>query len=322
MTNVENLFLGTVLNYAEHYLGLMGSGLVFLSAAYVRRKQVLADDAGGDGPEIGLEDGPDVAADGGRTTRECAHHPRGLIAVTAYAATVVLGVKTYREAELDSGFWANFSFAAALGFLWTGVVFLEWIGIAGAIMDALGTSLLAVLIGVTAIASTGTIATVEDLKTATKTAASRRAEAEEQRETAEEQRQQAEAAKREADGHVDTVQRTAGFTHRQMIFERKPRIKMSHSTKRSTQQIHAARWSRKPNEAMTEIATAFDDMMETLSETLTTVTQFAGQVDDSTDELGASAEEVRSASRDAARRRGNRLERRQQHDPSRRSPTR
>ena len=51
------------------------------------------------------------------------------IAVTAYAATVVLGVKTYRETELDSGFWANFSFAAALGFLWTGVVFLEWIGI-------------------------------------------------------------------------------------------------------------------------------------------------------------------------------------------------
>lgn len=67
VTNVENLFLGTVLNYAEHYLGLMGSGLVFLLAAYVRRKQVLADDGDGDGPEVGLEDGPDVVADGGRT---------------------------------------------------------------------------------------------------------------------------------------------------------------------------------------------------------------------------------------------------------------
>lgn len=66
VTNVENLFLGTVLNYTEHYLGLMGSGLAFLFAAYVRRKQVLADDASGADPESTLEDGPDVAADGGR----------------------------------------------------------------------------------------------------------------------------------------------------------------------------------------------------------------------------------------------------------------
>ncbi len=46
-------------------------------------------------------------------------------------------------------------------------MFLEWIGIAGAIMDALGTSLLAVLIGVTAIASTATRRNCQDLKTAT-----------------------------------------------------------------------------------------------------------------------------------------------------------
>ena len=43
-TNLENLFLGGVLNLTEHVVGLMGSGLVFLAAAYVRRKQVLGDD--------------------------------------------------------------------------------------------------------------------------------------------------------------------------------------------------------------------------------------------------------------------------------------
>ncbi|MFB6079786.1 MAG: hypothetical protein ABEJ81_02115 [Haloferacaceae archaeon] len=45
-TNLENLFLGVVLNHAEHVVGLMGSALVFLLAAYVRRKQVLGEEAG------------------------------------------------------------------------------------------------------------------------------------------------------------------------------------------------------------------------------------------------------------------------------------
>ncbi|PYZ02731.1 hypothetical protein C8039_04915 [Halogeometricum sp. wsp3] len=63
--------------------------------------------------------------------------------------------------------------------------------------------------------------------------------------------------------------------------------------------------------------------METLSETLTTVTQFAGQVDDSTDELGASAEEVRSASREVSENVEEIASNTdKQHDPSRRSPTR
>jgi hypothetical protein len=43
-TNLENLFLGNVLNATEHIVGLMGSGLAFLLAAYVRRKQVVGDE--------------------------------------------------------------------------------------------------------------------------------------------------------------------------------------------------------------------------------------------------------------------------------------
>ena len=65
VTNVENLFLGTLLNYTEHYLGLMGSGLAFLFAAYVRRQQVLADDDS-EGHDVD-DDGPEIAADGGKT---------------------------------------------------------------------------------------------------------------------------------------------------------------------------------------------------------------------------------------------------------------
>lgn len=55
-TNLENLFLGTVLNYTEHYVGLMGSGLAFLAAGYFRRKRVLAED----GSEGSREDSSDL----------------------------------------------------------------------------------------------------------------------------------------------------------------------------------------------------------------------------------------------------------------------
>ncbi|WP_424004648.1 hypothetical protein ACOZ4I_08015 [Haloarcula salina] len=65
VTNVENLFLPTVLNYIEHYFGLMGAGLAFLFAAYIRRKQVVGNDDEED-PEAAATSGPEVAADGGR----------------------------------------------------------------------------------------------------------------------------------------------------------------------------------------------------------------------------------------------------------------
>ncbi|MFB6281265.1 MAG: hypothetical protein ABEH40_04530 [Haloferacaceae archaeon] len=45
-TNLEDLFLGGFLNFTEHAVGLMGSGLLFLTAAYLRRQQVVGDDEG------------------------------------------------------------------------------------------------------------------------------------------------------------------------------------------------------------------------------------------------------------------------------------
>jgi len=43
-TNLENLFLGTLLNYTEHVVGLMGSGLAFFGAAYVHRQRSVRED--------------------------------------------------------------------------------------------------------------------------------------------------------------------------------------------------------------------------------------------------------------------------------------
>ncbi|QLH79885.1 hypothetical protein HZS55_01465 [Halosimplex rubrum] len=38
-TNLEDLFLGDLLNATEHAVGLMGAGIAFLVAAYVHRKR-------------------------------------------------------------------------------------------------------------------------------------------------------------------------------------------------------------------------------------------------------------------------------------------
>jgi hypothetical protein len=43
-TNVENLLLGDLLNYTEHVVGLLGSGVAFLVAGYIRRQQLFEED--------------------------------------------------------------------------------------------------------------------------------------------------------------------------------------------------------------------------------------------------------------------------------------
>lgn len=40
-TNLEDLFLGGLLNGVEHAVGLMGAGIAFFVAAYVHRRHVL-----------------------------------------------------------------------------------------------------------------------------------------------------------------------------------------------------------------------------------------------------------------------------------------
>ncbi|MFB6151281.1 MAG: hypothetical protein ABEJ40_05690 [Haloarculaceae archaeon] len=59
-TNLESLFLGGILNYVEHVVGLLGAGIAFLAAGYVRRRRVVG---GGGDPD---EEVPEATAtDGG-----------------------------------------------------------------------------------------------------------------------------------------------------------------------------------------------------------------------------------------------------------------
>jgi hypothetical protein len=48
-TNLENLFLGDLLNLTEHAVGLMGAGLAFLIAAYVHRRTLREEGVTSDG---------------------------------------------------------------------------------------------------------------------------------------------------------------------------------------------------------------------------------------------------------------------------------
>lgn len=50
-TNLEALILGNLLSVIEHGVGIMGAGLAFAAAAYLRRKNVL------EGGEVTPNDG-------------------------------------------------------------------------------------------------------------------------------------------------------------------------------------------------------------------------------------------------------------------------
>jgi hypothetical protein len=63
-TNLENLFLGTALNYTEHVVGLMGSGLAFLAAAYVHRRESIETGPVTDGDATEDVTRDEVTADG------------------------------------------------------------------------------------------------------------------------------------------------------------------------------------------------------------------------------------------------------------------
>jgi methyl-accepting chemotaxis protein len=121
-----------------------------------------------------------------------------LVATVAFAGATVLGARNYRDTDLESGFWINFTFGAALGMLWTSAVLLEWLGVSPTMMDALSVMLLGTTVGVYAVGSTGTMAVVDDMEEATAEAETARQEAVELQEEARDARLDAEHAKEEA----------------------------------------------------------------------------------------------------------------------------
>lgn len=205
------------------------------------------------------------------------------IAVLAYAGALAIGIRTYRETTLESGFWLNYSFAVGLGILWTGVVFLEWLGIAGAIMDAFSNSLLAILIGVVAISATGSLAVVEDLKAATGNAERRRRDAEQAREEAEDVRKEAEEARGEAEAFNDRLREKAAEYGQAM--ERAANGDLTVRVDPSSQ-----------SEAMAEIGETFNRMLGELEATLSRIAEFADEVAVNSEQITASSGEIKASS--------------------------
>lgn len=122
------------------------------------------------------------------------------IGMIGFLVAFGVGLHQYREAAFEQIFWLAFVFVAALGVLWLGLVTLEWLGIQSTLLDVFSTSLQAVVIGVFAIGSIGTLALVEDLKAS-------HSKTKQERQKAEQARAHAEQRKRELKQTQDLLQK-------------------------------------------------------------------------------------------------------------------
>lgn len=107
------------------------------------------------------------------------------VGMVGFLVALGIGVRGYRDSDFERLFWLAFSFASGLGAVWLGLVTLEWLGIQSVLLDVLSTSLQAVVVGVFAVGSLGTLAMVEDLKASHSETERRRREAETARTRAE-----------------------------------------------------------------------------------------------------------------------------------------
>lgn len=126
-----------------------------------------------------------------------------VVGTIGFLVAAVIGVRNYRETDIERTFWGIFTLVAAGGFLWVGLVSIEWFGIEGETMDALSTSLQAVVVGVFSAGSIGTLAIVQDLKDS-------RADVREQRREAEQAREEAETISEQNSSEMANVSAAAG----------------------------------------------------------------------------------------------------------------
>ena len=223
------------------------------------------------------------------------------VAALGFGGATVYGYLNYRDTDVQSGFWANFSFGALLGFMWTSAVLLEWIGFLPSIMDPMSVTLLATTVGVYAVGSTGTMAVVDDMEEAQSEAETARQEAVELQEEAQDARLDAEQAKEEAEAAREEAET-----------EREQARQLSDSLERDAEAFGdvmaaaaAGDLTRRmdadsENEAMREIAEGFNAMMDDLAGTLVQIRSFADEVQRASEEVEAGASESQSASEQVA----------------------
>jgi methyl-accepting chemotaxis protein len=205
------------------------------------------------------------------------------LATIGFLAAAGIGIANYRDTDLEQTFWAVFVGVSVTGAIWMGLVTVEWVGIQGALMDSLSTSLQSIVIGVFSIGAVGTMAVVQDLKRSgaeterqRRDANRARQEAEHARATAEEERTKAE----ELSDHLQAKARTFGTVM--------GRAADGDLTERMEPDPESA--------AMTSIAEAFNDMMTEFENTFAQLRRFADQVAASSEQVTSGAGESQSAS--------------------------
>ena len=205
------------------------------------------------------------------------------IATLGFLVAAVVGAANYRDTDLEQTFWAVFVGVSAAGFLWMSLVTVEWLGIQGAVMDSLSTSLQSIVIGVFSIGAIGTMAVVQDLKRSQAETERRRREVEQAREEAERARTEAEDERAAAEGLNDHLQQKAQAFSASMGAAADGDL-----TERMDPESRSA--------AMTEIAEAFNEMMDEFEETFARLREFADEVAAASEQVTQETDESRSAS--------------------------
>jgi signal transduction histidine kinase len=87
-----------------------------------------------------------------------------LVGTIGFLVAFAIGLRNYRETDVERPVWLAFSFTAGLGAAWMALTTVEWFGINSALMDLFNTALQAVVIGLFAVGVVGTFAVIGDLK--------------------------------------------------------------------------------------------------------------------------------------------------------------
>ncbi|RDI71910.1 methyl-accepting chemotaxis protein [Halopelagius longus] len=191
-----------------------------------------------------------------------------VVGTLAFLGAVVVSLKAYSETDAEAGFWLNFALASLLGFLWTGVVAAEHLGVTlgGDVLDVASVSLLTATTAVFSVGATGTYAVVEDMK---------------------------ESRAREAVSREEAELLTRSLESKAAEFGRVMEDAAAGN-------LTARMDDGGDSEAMSRIADGFNAMMVELERTVVEIQSFGSDVASSTAEIDASTEEVKTASEEVS----------------------
>jgi methyl-accepting chemotaxis protein len=217
-----------------------------------------------------------------------------LVGLLAYLATIGVSYRAYRRTELESKFWTNVGFLGGVGFLWTGVVFLEWSTGASAFYDAFSNAMLAVSLGVLAVGAVGGVNSVEELTRATRRAERERLEAETARDDAETARDDAEQAREDAEAARQEAQALSDH------LEQKAREYRRAMDRAAGGDLTVRVDADSRSEVMHEIGENFNEMLAELERTIGEITAFVEDVVAAKETVGEQADTITTSTREVS----------------------